>query len=598
MMTIELLAPAKNRETGIAAIDHGADAVYIAGERFGAREAAGNSMNDVESLCRYAHRYGAKVYLTLNTILFDSELEQARATVIDAFNAGCDAIIVQDMALLEMDLPPVPLFASTQTDNCSPQKVKFLEDVGFRRIILARELTIKQIDEIRQASSVELETFVHGSLCVASSGKCYMSQILAGRSANRGRCAQLCRLPYDLYNEEGRKIADNQHLLSLKDLNLSSRIEDLIAAGVSSFKIEGRLKDILYVKNITAWYRKRIDAILEQSNGLTKASQGKIHFFFEPDPEKTFSRGATDYFIETRRQGMCAGTSKSTGKFCGKVISCTQRQFFMHSAETLANGDGICFFDKSGKLVGTKVNSVENEHITPLSMEGIKPGTAIFRNADRLFDKKLSGTSAVRKIGVRALVEIDEKEVRIFAEDESGLRTEMHFPHSADKAQNAEKMRKTIIAQFRKTGDSMFDLEPECNACNRFFAVSQINAWRRELLTALENKRMECYKRNEAKIIPSEIPYIAQTLDYTANISNSLAARFYHRHGVCKTENAVETGAQPQYLMFNKYCIKFELGLCPVKQNAGDTGNLYLSASGKKLQLHFDCKNCEMKIEN
>ncbi|MDR1130487.1 MAG: U32 family peptidase, partial [Prevotellaceae bacterium] len=348
--TVELLAPAKNRESGEAAINHGADAVYIGGSRFGAREAAANSLADVEQLCRYAHKYFARVYLTLNTILYDSELEQAREMIVNAYSAGCDAVIVQDMALLEMDLPPIPLFASTQTDNCSPEKVRFLENAGFSRVILARELSISQIAEIRKSTAIELESFIHGSLCVSYSGRCYLSEVLSGRSANRGSCAQMCRLPFDLYNDSGVKIAGDRHLLSLKDLNMSGYLEDLMLAGVSSFKIEGRLKDISYVKNITAHYRKCIDEILGHSNAYEKASSGKVQLFFEPDVERSFSRGFTSYFAEGRKRGLNAGTAKSKGKYCGTVVSVAKRSFVTDTSGRLTNGDGVCFFDSSGKL--------------------------------------------------------------------------------------------------------------------------------------------------------------------------------------------------------------------------------------------------------
>ncbi|MDR2383778.1 MAG: U32 family peptidase [Prevotellaceae bacterium] len=596
MRKIELLAPARDRESGEAAINHGADAVYIGGNKFGAREAAGNSFADIELLCGYAHKYFAKVYLTLNTILYDNELEQAREMVVRAFNIGCDAVIVQDMALLEMDLPPIPLFASTQTDNCTLEKIKFLQDIGFSRVILARELSLKQIAEIGKATSIELESFVHGSLCVSYSGRCYLSEVLSGRSANRGCCAQLCRLPFDLYDAQGVKIASDKHLLSLKDLNMSDYLEDLMLAGVTSFKIEGRLKDISYVKNITAFYRKRIDALLDKSDSYRKASSGKVNLFFEPDAERSFSRGFTAYFAKGRKRGLNAGTAKSTGKFCGTVISVAKRSFTIDNAASLANGDGVCFFDSSGKLLGTRVNSANGNAITPLSMEGISKGTKIFRNSDRLFDKQLAAKSAVRKIHADVSIAISGNDILISAKDEDSVSVEISIPHSAEKAVDRDRMRTTIIEQFGKTGETVFDFQTDCADCEYFFPVSAINAWRRQLIRILETERQNQYRRKESQIVRSGIPYIMDEIDFTANVSNSLAERFYQRHRVRKIAKAVETGTVPTSLMFNKYCIKFELGLCPVKQNAPNSGDLFLTCSNKKLKLHFDCKKCEMII--
>jgi putative protease len=593
---IELLAPAKNRESGEAAINHGADAVYIAGQKFGAREAAGNSMDDIEKLCKYAHRYFANVYLTLNTILYDNELEQAREMVVRAYNSGCDAVIVQDMALLEMDLPPIPLFASTQTDNYLPEKVKFLQDVGFERIILARELSLKQIAEIRKSTTIELEAFVHGSLCVSYSGRCYLSEVLSGRSANRGSCAQLCRLPFDLYNDKGVQIAENKHLLSLKDLNMSACLRDLMVAGVTSFKIEGRLKDVSYVKNITAYYRKCIDKILAKSDCYKKSSSGNVETFFEPDPERSFSRGFTTYFAEDRKRGLNAGTAKSVGKFCGTAVSINNRSFVLDNTDFLINGDGICFFDNSGKLLGTRVNSVNGNSITPLSMEGISVGTKIFRNSDRLFDKKLSGESSVRKIFASVSIEVSGNDVQITAKDDDGVSVDISIPHSMEKARDKNRIQETINVQFGKTGKDIFDFRIDYLNCEYFFPISDINAWRRQLIQTLDNERQKQYKRRESKIHSSGVAYVSNDIDFTANVSNSLAEQFYRKHGVVNIEKAVETGTTPKRLMYNKYCIKFELGMCSPKQGAPNSGNLILCYLNKKLKLHFDCEKCEMSI--
>jgi putative protease len=393
------------------------------------------------------------------------------------------------------------------------------------------------------------------------------------------------------------KIAAGKHLLSIKDLNMSGYLENLMTAGVTSFKIEGRLKDIAYVKNITAYYRKCIDKILGKSDEYCKSSSGSVELFFEPDVERSFSRGFTTYFAEGRTQGLNAGTAKSTGKFCGTVVSVTQRSFVMDNTDSLANGDGVCFFDSSGKLLGTRVNSVNANTITPLSMENIRTGTKIFRNSDRLFDKKLAGKSAVRKIHADISIEISEDVIRIKVNDEDGVDVDISIPHSSEKAIDSDKMLKTIIEQFGKTGNDIFDFRIECSDCEYFFPISAINAWRRQLICSLANERQARYKRKESKIVPSDIVYIADEVDFTANVLNSLAERFYRRHGVRKIEKAVESGTVPKRLMYNKYCIKFELGMCPVKQGAPKSGDLFLCYADKKLKLNFDCKKCEMEIE-
>jgi putative protease len=589
---IELLSPAKNAECGIAAVNHGADAVYIAGLRFGAREAAGNTMQEIAELCRYAHRYSAKVYLTLNTILYENELEEARRLAFEAWNAGCNALIVQDMAFAEMDLPPLPLFASTQADNCSKEKIKFLQDVGFKRIILARELSLKEIAEIRNETSVELEAFVHGSLCVACSGRCYMSQIIAGRSANRGVCAQPCRLPYDLCDDKGRQIAENKYLLSLKDLNLSDHLEKLLEAGVSSFKIEGRLKDLSYVKNITALYRRRLDAILSGSSKYAKASAGEVKFNFDPDPERSFSRGFSKYFAFGRSKGMSAQSSKSQGKYAGTVVSCNKLSFVLDK-NVLENGDGICFFDAEARLSGTRVNRVENGCVFPLSMSGISVGLKIFCNSDRLFDKKLAGESAVRKIKTQINMLINtDKNVALRAVDETGIQVELLFENRGERSKSPEKNEQNIKNLLSKTGNSIFVFEIDKVAGEYFFPTSEINGWRRTLISKLEEARKQSPERAGCKITPNEIPYISDSVDFTANVSNSLSESFYRRHGVKQIEYAAECGTKINTLMFNKYCIKYELGLCPSKQNAKPSGELFLQHGNKKFKLLFDCKNC------
>jgi putative protease len=605
---VELLSPAKTREYGEAAINHGADAVYIAGPRFGAREAAGNSIDDIERLCRYAHRYRARVYMALNTILFDAELEAAQHLATQAYECGCDALIVQDMSLLEMSLPPIALFASTQTDNRTPDKVRFLQDVGFSRVILARELSLTQIAAIRAATAVELETFVHGSLCVSYSGRCCLSEALLKRSANRGCCAQLCRLPYNLCDGNGQVIASNRQLLSLKDLNLSAQLGALLDVGVSSFKIEGRLKDLNYVKNITAYYRRCLDRVCSDRAGAVAAlSSGCVELKFAPDPRKSFSRGFTDCFLSgDRRRGLNSASSKSVGEYCGTTLAVGARSFTMDAACGLANGDGICFFDRRGVLHGTGVNRAEIAtlnsgqqvcEVFPLSMDGIaEAGIRIFRNADRRFDKALTGESATRKIRATASVAVSANEVRLAARDEDGVAVSVNLAHNLPAADNPQRLHDTIVAQLSKTGGDIFRFEIETVECAYFFPISQINHWRRQLVSALEAERERTRPRPPAAVPPSSVSDSRNSI-VAENVANRLAAAFYRRHGVERIVPAVETGdARPDVLMHCKYCIKFELGICPAKQDGKPTGDLFLQYQGGKLKLEFDCSKCEMRV--
>lgn len=598
---IELLAPAKNLEQGIAAINHGADAVYIAGPRFGAREAAGNPMEDLEKLADYAHRYYAKVYMVLNTIIYDNELKMAEEQAKAAYNIGCDALIVQDMALMEMQLPPIPLFASTQTDNRTPERVKFLQDVGFQRVILARELSLEEIGAIHNvADSVELEAFAHGSLCVSYSGQCYISSAFTGRSANRGTCAQLCRLPYDLVDAKDQVLVKQKHLLSMKDLNLSNYLEQMIEVGVSSFKIEGRLKDMGYVKNITAYYRKQLDEILTRRTDLRKASSGTVTSSFEPDPEKSFSRGFTSYFIKGRNKNLNAISAKSTGKFLGTVSAVFYDYFTLDRNSTIPeNGDGVCFIEKTGEINGLRINKVENEKIYPLRMQGLAKGTKLFRNLDYAFEKQLNSETATRQIEVRIKVEIRDTCILVEAMDEDGITSQAQFEHQGELARNAEAALKTIQEQISKTGGTPFHFRVEHPiGKSYFFPVSIINAWRRELIGQILENREKARHQRECKIIPNSIPYPSKQLDYSANVSNKLATAFYLRHGVETVTPAFEIDAKKNAgLMHNRYCIKFELGMCPVKQGATPSGTLFLRYKDKKLELCFDCKNCEMTIK-
>ncbi len=595
----ELLAPAKNKDYGIAAINHGADAVYIAAHKFGAREAAGNSLSDIEQLVTYAHRYYAKVYVTLNTILYEQELEDARRIAIQAYELGADALIVQDMALLEMDLPPIALHASTQANSLTADKVKFLADVGFSRVILGRELSIKEIADIHSQTSVELEAFVHGALCVSHSGQCYLSQSLTGRSANRGACAQPCRSSYDLYDANGKLLVKDKHLLSLRDLNLSDRLEDLYQSGICSFKIEGRLKDLSYVKNVTAYYRKKLDELIAKTPNAGKASSGKVFVNFEPKPELSFSRGFTSYFANGKQSKIASiHTPKAIGERLGKVQTTGKTWFTLNSNANISNGDGICFFDLSEKLQGVRINRVENERLYPLSMESIVEGVEIFRSFNQAFEKVMEGHTADRLVSAQLTFSSNENNISITATDEDGVTACIEEPQTGEPAKNIELAKNNLLTGFSKSGDSMFIFTASINTDKPYFYPhSVINTWRRKLIALLEKARLEAYKRTEHKVTPNTTPYPTHQLSYLGNVANSLARKFYQQHGVDHISEAFELQQQPSAaLMTTHYCIRRELGMCAKGVTGGNAEPLFLLNNGKRLKVIFDCERCGMRI--
>lgn len=603
MKKIELLAPAKNLELGKAAINYGADAIYIGSPKFGARVAAGNSIDDIISLTKYAHRFYSKVYVTINTILYDNELDEVEKTIHQLYNEGIDAIIIQDMGILEMNLPPIPLFASTQTHNYDWQKVKFLEDVGLQRVILARELSLNQIKEIRSKTTIDLEFFVHGALCVSFSGQCYFSHAINKGSANRGECAQACRAYYSLKDKIGKTLIKNKHLLSLKDLNLTNIISDLLDAGISSLKIEGRLKDIDYVKNITANYRKAIDKVLEEKQGYQKSSSGKIYYDFIPDPEKTFNRGNTDYFLIKRNKEIASpDTQKSIGKFLGNVKSKSDKFFILDNNTEFNNGDGICFFDSQGKLQGTKIYKVDGNKIFPESISEIEKETLIYRNFDIKFSKQLSSSKTERKISVIVSIKELDESILIIAKDENN--NEIRYIHKGifDLAKNQERAFESIRTQLSKTGDSMFKIDQVNIEFNQalFFPISELNNLRRIVLEKLEEKRLENYTNQIHSISKNEVPYPDTFLDYKGNVLNKLAIQFYKRHGVQQIENAFEAQADfsGKAIMITKHCIKYQMGACErfEKKPKQISEPLFLEDNNRKYKLEFDCKNCQMKI--
>jgi 23S rRNA 5-hydroxycytidine C2501 synthase len=603
MKKIELLAPAKDIESGKAAITFGADAVYIGAPKFGARAAAGNSLEDIKSLIDFAHRYYSRVYITLNTILHDDELVEAQKLIYELHAIGADAIIIQDMGILELEIPPIPLFASTQTNNFSWQKVKFLEDAGIQRVILARELSLEQLHEIRKNTSVDLEFFVHGALCVSFSGQCYFSHAIDKGSANRGACAQPCRAYYSLLDKNGKVLTKDRYLLSLKDLNLSDHIGELMDAGISSFKIEGRLKDINYLKNITAFYRKKIDEAIKERKEYSKSSSGEVILGFNPDPERTFNRGYTSYFLKSRSKSIASpDTQKSIGKVVGKVKSVSDKYFTIDSHLPLSNADGICFFDERGDLQGTLVNKVEGNKVYVENLAFLKVGTIIYRNYDHEFNKQLASSKTERK--VRATIKIEEsyEGIIIRAEDEDGNRVELIENFAKEIAVNTEKANPTIVNQFKKSGDSIFRVDlVEVDIKNPlFFPISVLNELRRKTLELLELERQNNFPKQEKEIKKTDHHYPEKFLDYKGNILNQKAISFYERHGVKMIENAfeIQNDFTNKEIMVTKHCIKYQMGLCP-KHGEPETKveePLYLADNNRKYKLEFDCKQCAMKV--
>jgi putative protease len=602
---IELLSPAKNAVIGIEAVNHGADAVYIGAPRFGARAAAGNDVADIARLASYAHRFAARVYVALNTVLTDDELEDARKMAWQLYEAGADAFIIQDMGLLRLDLPPVELHASTQTDNRTVEKVKFLEESGFSQIVLARELSLDQIRQIAAQTAARIECFVHGALCVSYSGQCYASQVTRGRSANRGECAQLCRLPYTLTDVAGNRLAPEGHLLSLKDLDLSAHLHEMMDAGVSSFKIEGRLKEVDYVKNITAYYRKRLDNLLEKSDRYIQASQGRVHFFFEPDPRRTFHRGATDYFLKTRSTGLIQPqTPKSIGQPVGLVKRIEKGAFSVKSLVKLSNGDGLCFQAPDGTFTGIRINRVDGERVLPFKMPGLRAGTMLYRNFDQEFDQMMSKRSAERKLAVD--IQLGETAAGFTGEIRSGgIHVALHFEQAKEPAEKGmDEVRELMRNQFSRLGNTDFGLAGFEIRFSRpwFVPVSRLAEWRRELLAALEKAFRLNYRPVLRRTNGSQVAaYPEKELDFRGNIANAKAREFYLSHGVGSQEPALEAGGTlhpGDPVMTTRYCLKFEMGWCPSKQHSkqAPAGLLYLQGKKDRFLLKFDCKRCEMHV--
>ena len=619
MRQLELLAPARDTNIGIAAIDCGADAVYIAGPQFGARQAAGNDVDDIRKLCEYAHRYGVRIFVTLNTILYDGELEDAYRQMLAVQEAGADAVIVQDLAIVRMAACGIgdfkeefrlPLHASTQCAIRTPGQAVFLENLGFSRLILERELSLEQIRAIRKAVSCELEFFVHGALCVCYSGQCYLSEKIAGRSANRGACIQACRSLYDLVDSNGKVLVRNKALLSLKDYNLRNRIEELAEAGITSFKIEGRLKNESYVRNVVRDYSTALDEIVSRRAGeYVRGSFGKVIGGFRPDTLKTFNRGYTELFIDGRRgQWASMDAAKSMGEEIGTVSSIGKDGIMVRLSDrstVLNNGDGFSFVAKDGSVCGFRGDVCEGNRIRCKSIPSLFTGARLFRNINAAFEKEIERNRCTREIEAEIDLRFEKADgqwsAAVCCRTEDGRVVEKKFDAGEQDAANADRMLGVLNAQLAKTaGIFRFSVSSiDCSCGLPFMSASAVNGMRRALADELEG--MPCIKRDLLlrkieKIIP-EWDTAQKEISYKFNVSNRLSHSLYTESGAARVEEAYElshsSGAE---LMRTRYCIRYELGLCPVHQKAANTGPLFLLNNGQRFALHFDCRNCEMTV--
>ena len=599
---IELLAPAKNLECGIAAIDHGADAVYIGAPKFGARAAAVNSLEDIAALVEYAHLYNARIYVTVNTILKDEELQETEKMIWALFRAGVDALIVQDMGITGLNLPPIPLHASTQMDNRTVEKVRFLADAGFRQVVLARELSLREISKIHEACpDVPLEIFVHGALCVSYSGQCYVSQACFGRSANRGECAQFCRLPFSLVDAEGRVIVKDKHLLSLKDLNQSDELEALLDAGASSFKIEGRLKDVSYVKNVTAAYRRKLDAIFARRKEYARASSGSCRYAFNPQLDKSFSRGFTHYYLHGRTKDVFSfDTPKSLGEEMGTMKEARGNYLTVAGLKSFNNGDGVCYIDEQGRLQGFRINRVEGNKLYPQEMPRIKPRTVLYRNFDQEFEKILARKSSERRIAVSVRLTDTPFGFALTLTDEDDNSVTLSLAREKEPARTPqEENLKTQLAKFGNTPFEAVRIDIDF-AGNWFLPASVLADFRRQAVEKLISARRINYRRELFVLKPTAHAFPQSTLTYLGNVMNAQAVSFYAGHGVASIAPAFERApAEKAVLMFCKHCLRYSMGWCPVHQRERSPYRepYYLvSTDGKRFRLEFDCKNCQMTV--
>ena len=604
-LDIELLAPARDADIAIAAIDHGADAVYMGASHHGARAEATNSLDDVWRACDYAHKYGARIYATVNTLVYDNELQEVEKLIHELYHIGVDALIVQDMGLLRLDLPPISLHASTQCDLRTPEKARFLEAMGFSQLVMARELTLDEISAIRQVTSVPLEAFVHGALCVSYSGRCAISQVLKGRSANRGECAQLCRLPYDLVDNQGHVLVEGKHLLSLRDLDQHDRLEQMMAAGVSSFKIEGRLKDLGYVKNVVAYYRQAIDKVIARHlEQYRRASHGNVELTFQPDVGRSFNRGFTHYFLDGRhpQDGTVMAsidTPKSQGEYLGKAAGCKGNTLRINTHSNLSNGDGLSFTDKDGHFSGVRVNRVLGDGTLMLRERvNIPRGTRIFRTADKAFSDVLAKPSAVRFISIDAELRYIDGMLVLTLSDERGVSVSHSITcelQAADKPQGERQ-----LTELGKLGGTIYRLNKAMVPGNVFIPASLMARLRRETIELLDRTHRITRHVDRRRPEDKSIPYPVLKLTPADNVANHLARDVYHEHGVKKIVPALETGAPTDAsttLMHTRYCIRRQLGACLKGKNASALPrDLYLRTVNTLLRVTCDCSRCEMKI--
>ncbi|MDP3477515.1 U32 family peptidase [Hydrogenophaga sp.] len=626
---LELLSPARDADIGIEAVNHGADAVYIGGPSFGARTSADNPVKEIARLAKYAHRFGSRIFVTMNTILRDDELEPARKLAWQLYDAGADALIIQDMGLLEIDLPPIQLHASTQTDIRTPEKARFLQDAGLSQIVLARELTLQQIADIRAATDPErctLEFFVHGALCVAYSGQCFISHAHTGRSANRGDCSQACRLPYEVKDSQGRIVAHDKHVLSMKDNNQSDNLRALIDAGARSFKIEGRYKDMGYVKNITAHYRVLLDEILEDrqssAHPLARSSSGSCTLHFQPDPDQNFNREFTDYFVQGRKEDIGAfDTPKNPGRPIGYVTQVGPNFVELETddpATVIHNGDGLCYLDLQKELTGLQINRAERLpapkrwRVYPKdaidTLKDLRKNIVVNRNRDMDWVRSLEKKSAERRIGAWLQLNETSQGLSLTATDEDGHSATAILPCTLERAKDAAQAQSKLRETLARLGDTIFEpIDVSLNLSQAWFVpASLLNPLRREAMEKLEAARATAWQRlPRAEPVQPPAPYPEDTLTYLANVFNQKARDFYARHGVKVIAAAYESHeeAGEVSLMITKHCVRFSLSLCP-KQAKGVTGvqgtvraePMSLVHGDEKLTLRFDCKPCEMHV--
>ena len=596
MRKLELLAPAKDFDTAVDAIDCGADAVYIGAGKFGARHSATNPIEDIARVAKYAHRYGVKVYATLNTLLFDHELEEAREQALALIDAGVDALIVQDMAYYMMDLP-IPLHASTQTNCVTPEKVKFFEQMGFQRVILERSLSKTEISEIRKVTSVELEAFVHGAICVSQSGRCFFSRSTSERSGNRGECSQPCRLEYDLCNDKGEVIIKSKHLLSVRDLDLSARLGEMIDLGITSFKIEGRLKDRTYVRNIVSLYRQLLDKEIAGRNDVERSSVGRSVVEFEPNASRTFTRGAGEYFFDGKCRGVASfDTPKAMGERVGKIVKADRRGVVLDRKHDLTTGDGICFIS-NGSLVGTNVVGVEGERVQLNRYDGVAVGVELFRNYNRLFSQAVERSRVKRTISADLSLQFSDGKITLTATDECGVLATATIAQPSEEARDKAKGEEALRRQLMRSGDTIFEVRNIEISEVRFAPMSAIGALRREVFERLEKERLAQAEKSVGTAEKRVAKYPSTRLTPQDNVTNRLARKFYTECGVAEIAEGLDcrSTTSGEEVVISDYCIRREIGEC-LLEKPHLKGDLYLVRGTKKYRLSFDCKACQMRL--